>query len=109
MKNKSKKITTIDELAVMMNNSFQTAQDHIDVRFDKVEGRLDKVELRLDRVEDRLGKVEGRLTKVEIRLDNIEEEVSEIRKHQAMHTIFRDEFERLDNRVKKLEKLLIKG
>lgn len=90
----NKKITTIDGLAVMINNSFQVAQEHMDGRFDKVEGRLDKVE--------------GRLMKIEIRMDNVESEIEEIRKHQIAHTIYRDEFEKLQNRVKALEKLLIK-
>ena len=85
---KNKNITT-DDLAVMGQRGF----DGVDFHFDKVDGRFDKVE--------------GRLMKLEIRMDNLEAEVEEIRKHQIAHTIYRDEFEKLQNRVKALEKLLI--
>lgn len=90
----TKKDTTINDLAVMINKSFEETNKIMVSGFSGVNNRLDKVE--------------GRLMKVEIRMDNLEGEVSEIRKHQAMHTIFRDEFEKLDSRVKTLEKLLIK-
>jgi len=33
----------------------------------------------------------------------LENEVKIIRKHQIMHTIYRDEFEKLEERVKELE------
>jgi archaellum component FlaC len=98
----AKKNTTIDDLAVIINKGFQTNQEHFDGRFDKVEGRLDKVEGRLD-------KVENRLMRVEIKMDAVEDDLSEIRKHQIAHTIYRDEFEKLENKVKALEKLLAKG
>jgi len=99
-----KKNITIDDLAIMVQKGFEETakQDAVDARFDKVEGRLDKVEGRLD-------KVEVRLMKIEIRMDRVEEEIETIRKHQIAHTIYRDEFDKLSNRVKALEKLLIKG
>jgi hypothetical protein len=67
--NKKQEITTISELAEMINNGFQSAQDNVNERFDKVEVRLDKVEIRLEKVEVRLDKVESRLGKVEKKLD----------------------------------------
>lgn len=93
-----KKNVTIDDLAVMVQGGFaETAKNFEDVyrRFDLVDKRFDKVE--------------GRLIKLEIRMDSIEAEVEEIRKHQIAHTIYRDEFEKLENKVKALEKLLAKG
>lgn len=95
MKNKK---TTTDDLAIMVQKGFEG----VDNRFDKVDRRLDKVEGQLD-------KVEGRLMKIEIRIDSVEKEIEEIRKHQIAHTIYCDEFEKLQNKVKALEKLLIKG
>ncbi|OGZ67592.1 MAG: hypothetical protein A3D35_02380 [Candidatus Staskawiczbacteria bacterium RIFCSPHIGHO2_02_FULL_34_9] len=86
-----KKNVTIDDLAIMVQKGF----DGVDISFDRIEGKLDKAE--------------GRLIKIEIRMDNVESEIEEIRKHQIVHTIYRDEFEKLQNRVKALEKLLIKG
>lgn len=89
-----KKNIAIDDLAVMVQKGFAEINQKFDARFDSVEGRLDKVE--------------ARLMKVEIRLDSLGGgEVEQIRKHQIAHTIYRDEFEKLQNRVKALEKLLI--
>lgn len=86
-----KKDTTINDLAVMVQKGF----NGVDEKFYEVYKRFDKVD--------------GRLMKLEVRMDNLEAEVEEIRKHQIAHTIYRDEFEKLQNRVKALEKLLIKG
>ena len=74
-----------------------------------VQKGFDGVDISFDRIEGKLDKAEGRLMKIEIRMDNVESEIEEIRKHQIVHTIYRDEFEKLQNRVKALEKLLIKG
>lgn len=84
-----KKNVTIDDLVVMVQKGF----NGVDEKFEEVYKRFDKVD--------------GRLMKLEIRMDNLEAEVEEIRKHQIAHTIYRDEFEKLQNRVKALEKLLI--
>ena len=92
-----KKNITNDQLASMIKKGF----DGVDEQFSGVNNRFDGVNNRFD-------KVEARLIKLEIRMDALEDEVAAIRKHQAMHTIFRDEFEKLDHRVKALEKLLIK-
>jgi predicted nucleic acid-binding Zn-ribbon protein len=54
----NKKITTIDELAVMINKSFEA-------------------------VESRIGKIEARLTAVESRLDGIEGQMKSFKKYAA--------------------------
>src|SRR3989338_8903117 len=92
----AKENMTINDLAGMVQRNFNNLEGKVDNLEKRLGGRLDKVEGRLD-------KVEGRLMKIEIRMDGVEEEVAAIRKHQAMHTIFRDEFERLESRVKTLE------
>lgn len=84
----AKKNTTIDQLAVMINKGFDGIHEEMDKRFTRVDTRL---------------------THLEIRMDHVEHEIETIRKHQIAHTIYRDEFEKLQNRVKALEKLLIKG
>ncbi len=91
----TKKNITINDLAIMVQKGF----GGVDQGFTEVHKEL-KVNF------DNLN---SRMVKVEIRLDNLESEVEEIRKHQIVHTIYRDEFEKLQNRVKALEKLLIKG
>ena len=85
----AKKNMTISDLAGMVQRNFSNLEEKVDNFEKKVDGRFDKVD--------------GRLMKLEIRMDGVEEEVAAIRKHQAMHTIFRDEFERLEARVKSLE------
>jgi len=89
-----KKNVTIDDLAVMVQKGFDGVHLEMNNSFGLVDKRFDKVE--------------GRLMKLEIRMDNLESEVEAIRKHQIAHTIYRDEFEKLENKVKALEKLLVK-
>ena len=86
------------------NITLDTLADMMEAGFEHVLSGLEKTATK-----EQLEKLNSRMVKVEVRLSNIEEEVSAIRKHQAMHTIFRDEFEKLDSRVKNLEKLLVKG
>lgn len=81
-----KKNITIDDLAVMINNGFEKTA-----------------------TKEQFEKLDLRMIKVEVRLDNLEDEVSEIRKHQIAHTIYRDEFEKLQKRVVALEKILAKS
>jgi len=80
MKNKH---ITIDDLAVMVKNGFEntaTKEQFLDLQEDV----------------DILQK----------RFTNLESEVKIIRKHQIAHTIYRDEFEKLEDRVKELENML---
>ena len=44
--------------------------------------------------------------KIELRMDNLENEMKIIRKHQIAHTIYRDEFENLEMRIKYIENIL---
>ena len=65
-KENNQKITTIDELAGMINNSFQTAKEHSDKRFDKIDFRLDKIENLI-------------LTDHKTRIENLEVEVKQLK------------------------------
>ncbi len=88
--------------------------DMIKVGFEHVLSKLEKTATKEQlkstesNLETKIENLNSRMVKVEIRLDNLEEEVSIIRKHQIAHTIYRDEFDKLSNRVKALEKLVIK-
>ena len=88
-----KKNITNEVLASMVESGFE----HV---LNKLEGTATR---------EQMENLNSRMIKVEIRLDNLENEVEEIRKHQIAHTIYRDEFEKLQNRVKALEKLLTKN
>lgn len=59
--NKIKKVTTINELAVMINNGFQTNQEYMDKRFDELKGEIKGVDSRLVKVERKLEGVEKKL------------------------------------------------
>jgi DNA repair ATPase RecN len=59
---------------------------------------------RLDNIDGRLEGIDGRLDKIDGRLDRIEEDVVEI-KHELKKKVDYDEFEKLEKRVIKLEKL----
>ena len=74
----AKKNITIDDLAKMINKGFQGTAEQID-------------ELEVWTKE---------------KLNILENEVKIIRKHQIIHTIYRDEFEKLENRVAELENML---
>lgn len=89
----TKKNITIDDLAVMVQKGFENTA---------TKQQVDGLDLRME-------KMEKRMVGVEIRLGNLEDEVEAIRKHQIAHTIYRDEFEKLENKVRALEKLLIKN
>lgn len=63
------KNVTIDELAGMMNRSFDNLEKKIDAVKDELHNevlpRLDKVENRLDRVENRLDTIDEKLDRIE--------------------------------------------
>jgi archaellum component FlaC len=122
--NMNKKITTIDELAVMINKSFvgvesriagvesrlvgvESRLEGIETRLVKVETRLDSVETRLDSVESRLTGVEGQLisfkTNVEGRFDDISRELKENRNYIKEADV-RPTVVNLEIRVDKIER-----
>ena len=50
--------------------------------------------------------VDKRFDGIDTKISALENEVKIIRKHQIVHTIYRDEFEKLEDRVKELENML---
>jgi archaellum component FlaC len=106
----NKKITTIDELAVMINKSFVGVESHIaavESRIAGVESRLDGIESRLDSVETRLTGVEGQLasfkTYAEGRFDDISRELKESRNYTKEADV-RPAVVNLEVRVDKIER-----
>ena len=77
-------------------------------KFDKVDTRFDKIEARLDKIEARLDKIEARLDKIEFDVDAIKSELLKI-KRELQKKISTEEFEKLEKRVFKLEKLVMAG
>ncbi|OGZ69453.1 MAG: hypothetical protein A3D44_03455 [Candidatus Staskawiczbacteria bacterium RIFCSPHIGHO2_02_FULL_42_22] len=53
-KNNQEEITTIPELAKMINSSFQAAQEHVDEKFAKIDEKFTKVDERFNTIEKKL-------------------------------------------------------
>lgn len=89
------------------NISNEKLADMIETGFEHVLGKINTIEEKMA-TKEQVEKLNSRMMKVEIRIDNVEEEISTIRKHQIAHTIYRDEFDKLSDRVRALEKLIVK-
>ena len=77
---KNEKITTIAELAVLINSGFQTAKEQTDKRFDEVDKRFDEVDKRFDEVDKRFDVIEGRLDNIEnVLLEHHSEEIEDLK------------------------------
>jgi len=53
-KENKKEITTIPELAIMINNGFQSNQDYMDKRFEELKVEIKRVDTKLARVDAKL-------------------------------------------------------
>jgi len=78
---KKKNITT-DDLAEMVQKGFKEVDEKLKRGFGEVDEKLEN------------------------KFNSLENEMKIIRKHQIAHTIYRDEFEILETRVKYLENIL---
>jgi chromosome segregation ATPase len=72
----TQKKITIDKLAQMINNSFESLRGEMKSGFGKIDTRLNNVENQLGNVESRLDKVENKLEKMDTRLVAVEHKVS---------------------------------
>ena len=88
--------TTLEDLAVMVQNGFQ----HMDEKF---MGKFDEVNKRLDGHDERFIGLENKTHEMNARLMRVEKDVSEIKDHLEPHKF---EFEDLSVRVKYIEKNL---
>lgn len=69
-----------------------------------MEIKFDNVDKRFDGVDERLDKVENRLDSVEVKIDRLQDDMVEV-KYDLKNKVDRAEFERLEKRVIKLEKV----
>jgi len=78
MLKKKKKDTTIDDLAIMINKGFETADKSVTKRFDKIDKRLDVLERGQEDVKLRLDNVAYRfeLKELESRVDILERKLA---------------------------------
>lgn len=61
MKKQKEEITTIPELAKMINRGFQNNQDYMDKKFGEIDERFEQVDKRFEQIDKRFDKVETKL------------------------------------------------
>ena len=115
MKKKSsiKKIVTIEDLAIMVQNGFKEQGDKIyklDSRFDILENRFDILENRFDTLEGKVNGLDKSMFDIQLKLDSLDERMKNIENIlgplvmvvEAMKTSFKDH----EIRILKLERQL---
>ena len=68
-------ITTINELAIMINNGFLNTQDYMDKKFEKIDEKFEKIDERFDKIDKRFDKIE------KVTLKNQEERLEKVSSH----------------------------
>ena len=83
----TKKKTTIEDLAVMIQRGFQETarKDDVDARFMDIEKRLDRIESRLNGVEKRLDGIDQELVNIKSDTSYLKSRVSEIGNLEIEH------------------------
>jgi chromosome segregation ATPase len=101
----NKKITTIDELAVMTNKSFEAVEAQIAKGQEQITAHTARLETRMDKFEKY---VEGRFDGMENRFDDISRELKE-GKNRIKEVDTREAVVNLEVRVDKIERELKMG
>ncbi len=78
--------------------------DSIDRKFDIIDGRLDGIDGRLDGIDGRLDGIDGRLDTIDKKIDILQDDMVEV-KFELKRKVDAEQFEKLEKRVVKLEKL----
>lgn len=71
MKKKLKKITTIEDLATLMQNEFLVVHgkfDSVDARFDCIDARFDRVDERFDSLKEEVKEIRNDLENLKLRM-----------------------------------------
>lgn len=102
----SKKVTTIEGLAVLMMGEFERIETKFGAKFDASDARHARVEVHLAKlnertlsIENELRGIRGDLTKIAKRLDRLEEDVRDIRGYAKELDELRAMFRALEKRI----------
>ena len=95
MQEKNKKITTIDELAALINSSFQVNQDGMIKRFEYIDKRFEHMDKRFDALTEEM---RSGFKKVSSQIDKIN--------LNAVDVVRKEEFEKLETRVTDVEEMV---
>jgi DNA repair ATPase RecN len=107
VKDKKEKMYKSGEVVSMLE-SINDGIQVISEQYGEMLKKFDKVDTRFDKIEARLDKIEARLDKIEFDVDAIKSELLKI-KRELQKKISTEEFEKLEKRVFKLEKLVMAG
>lgn len=108
------KISTIEDLAALIQGEFLVMgdrMDNIEKRMGSIERKIDGLEKRITVLEERVDRVGDRLNAIERQVDRLEQGQVDIKnelkdiKFRLKRKIDDDEFEKLEKRVMRLEKL----
>jgi tetrahydromethanopterin S-methyltransferase subunit G len=75
MKKKQQKITTIDDLATLIQGEFLVIRDRfnsVDQRFDGIDQRLDGMDQRFDGIDQRFDEVDGKIETLRVIVNRID-------------------------------------
>lgn len=97
------KLFTAGEVGSMLE-SIDSAMKMMAENHSGVIKRLDSIDNRLDGVENRLDRVENRIDTVETKIDRLQDDMVEV-KYELRQKVSVKDFEKLEKRVVKLEKL----
>lgn len=101
LENMSDGISVIAESQKDLSGQMNVIKDKVD----NLEVKVDNLEVKVDVIDKRLTRVEGGVVEINERLIRVEEDVVDI-KHKLPEKIDRDEFNKVEKRVLKLEKLV---
>jgi predicted nuclease with TOPRIM domain len=80
--------------------------DRLETRFDGLETRFDGLETRFDGLETRFDGLEKKVGEIDARLISVQDDVIEI-KHKLSEKVDIADFQKLEKRIVKLEKLVL--
>ena len=102
------KITTIEELAMMIQQTMASKEDvkelrmEMNGRFEKVDERFEKIDERFEKVDERFEKIDQHFDHLDARVGRIEADIHELRGE----IVYRHEFEDALGRIKYMERKL---
>ncbi len=97
-------VNDVDSILERIDDSFKIMAESMDIKFENVNHRFDGVDNRLDGIDNRLDGIDERLDKIDMKIDRLQDDMVEV-KFELKRKVPQDDFEKLEKRVVKLEKL----
>ena len=104
-KNKEEKTYKSGEVMSMLEH-INDGIEIISEQHGEVVKRLDNLEVKVDNLEVKVDNLEVKFNNLEVKVDSMQEDVTEI-KHKLSEKVDREEFNRLEKRFLKVERLVL--